>query len=245
MSGVELIGGSAFVIALAAGMFSFLSPCVLPVVPPYLAYIGGVSMRNLDAPGNRWRITASATYFVLGLSVVYLLLGLAANAAGRAFIANLPAFDRVAGLVIIAFGLHFLGLLRLPFLNREWRLHTGRIGGGLGPFILGLGFAFGWAPCIGPQLGAILALAAGAETAQRGAMLLGVYALGLGIPFIIAALFLERASRLLVTMRPHMRRIEIAIGCLLVGVGIMMLTGSYTQLSLWLLTHFPALGAIG
>ncbi|MCY4259048.1 MAG: cytochrome c biogenesis protein CcdA, partial [Rhodobacteraceae bacterium] len=165
MLGLDIIDATlvpALLIALIAGLFSFVSPCVLPIVPPYLAYMSGMTLNELSATGYaRNRALVRSVFFVLGLSVVFVILGLTAAALGNAFIRNQILFQRIAGVVIILFGLHFTGLLRIPALNFEFRFNPSHmIRGPGGAFVLGLAFAFGWTPCIGPQLGAILALAA-------------------------------------------------------------------------------------
>ena len=185
----------AMTIALVAGIFSFLSPCVLPIVPPYLAYMGGVSINDMSSQSSaRRRAVVAALFFVLGLSTVFVLLGFPASAFGMFFLQNQALFAKISGVVIIVFGLHFIGLFRIPFLDQEARLDAGDKGGSsFGAYVLGLAFAFGWTPCIGPQLGAILSLAASEASVSRGTLLLGVYAAGLGIPFLLAAMFITRA----------------------------------------------------
>lgn len=247
MFGIDLFDaslGPALVVALAAGVLSFLSPCVLPVVPPYLAYMGGISMAEMRQGGDaRRRILLPALFFVLGLSVIFLLLGFAASAFGAFFLANQLLFSRIAGGVIIVFGLHFLGVIRIPFLNRDVRIDAGDQGGSaLGAFVLGLAFAAGWTPCIGPQLGTILSLAAQEGSVRRGTLLLAVYALGLGLPFLLAALFIDRAMGVMNRLKRHMKWIERAMGGLLILVGLAMLTGAFTDFSFWLLEGFDALG---
>ncbi|MCB2110418.1 MAG: cytochrome c biogenesis protein CcdA [Defluviimonas sp.] len=237
----------AALVALLAGLLSFLSPCVLPIVPPYLAYMSGIGMGGLDgeAAGRRQALLAAA-FFVLGLSTVFLLLGFAASAAGRFFLGNQQWFSAGAGMLVMVFGAHFLGVIRIPFLEREARIDAGDRGGSaLGAYLLGLAFAFGWTPCIGPQLGMILSLAAEGGSLGRGTALLAVYALGLGIPFLLVAAFFPRLKGLMAFFRRHMARIERVMGLLLWTIGLLMLTGGLSQFSYWLLETFPGLGTLG
>jgi cytochrome c-type biogenesis protein len=237
----------AALIAMAAGLLSFLSPCVLPIVPPYLAYMGGVSVGEMREQGRaRRRALLAAAFFVLGLSTVFLLLGAAASAFGRALLQWQGWLMTGAGLVIMVFGAHFLGVLRLPFLAREARLDVGDRGGSaFGAYLLGLAFAFGWTPCLGPILGAILGIAATEAEVGRGAALLLFYALGLGIPFLLAAAFFPSLTGVMARMKAHLGWIERASGLLLWTVGLLMITGQFTAFSWWLLETFPALAVIG
>ena len=237
----------AMAIALLAGLLSFLSPCVLPIVPPYLAYMGGVSVTELDETrAARRRVMVAAMMFVLGLSTVFLLLGMAFSTLGRALLQWQGWFVPIAGLIVMVFGAHFIGVFRLRFLDREARLTTGDNGGSaFGAYILGLAFAFGWTPCLGPILGTILGLAASEGDVGRGTLLLAVYALGLGVPFLAVAAFFPRLRGPMAWMKRHMDRIERISGLLLWTVGLMMVTGQFTAFSFWLLERFPALGAIG
>lgn len=237
----------AMVIALVAGLLSFLSPCVLPIVPPYLAYMGGVSVTELDeTAAARRRVMLAALMFVLGLSTVFLLLGMAFSTLGRALLQWQGWFVPIAGIVVMIFGAHFVGVFRLRFLDREARLATGDTGGSaFGAYVLGLAFAFGWTPCLGPILGTILGLAASEGDVARGTVLLAVYALGLGLPFLAVAAFFPRLRGPMAWMKRHMERIERTSGLLLWTVGLMMLTGQFTAFSFWLLERFPALATIG
>lgn len=251
MMGFDIIDAGlapAMLIALAAGLLSFLSPCVLPIVPPYLAYMGGITLSEMsddEAPGRR-RAVLAAAFFVLGLSTVFLLLGFTASAFGAFFLQNQVLFSRISGAVVIVFGLHFLGVFRLPVLDREARLDAGDRGGSaFGAYVLGLAFAFGWTPCIGPQLGAILSLAASEANVARGTTLLAVYAAGLGIPFLLAAVFINRALGIMNRMKRHMAVIERVMGLLLIAVGLALLTGAFSAFSFWLLETFPALARLG
>ncbi|TGD43635.1 cytochrome c biogenesis protein CcdA [Pseudotabrizicola sediminis] len=247
MFGIDLIDAAllpAMLIALMAGVLSFLSPCVLPIVPPYLAYMGGISMGDMrDNATARRRVILPALFFVMGLSTVFLLLGFTASVFGAFFLQNQVLFSRISGVVVIIFGLHFLGVFRIPLLDREARLDAGDRGGtAFGAYVLGLAFAFGWTPCIGPQLGAILSLAAQEGSIQRGTLLLGVYALGLGLPFLLAALFVERSLGLMQRLKPHMKMIERVMGVLLLVVGLALVTGAFTDFSWWLLETFDRFG---
>jgi cytochrome c-type biogenesis protein len=248
MFGIDLFDASllaAVLIALLAGVTSFLSPCVLPIVPPYLAYMGGVTVTEMEG-AKRGRVLLAAVFFVMGLSTVFLLLGFAASAAGRMILAWQDWFNTIAGLVIMAFGAHFIGVWRFAFLDREMRVDAGDQGGSaLGAYVLGLAFAFGWTPCLGPILGAILSLAASEADLARGSALLGAYALGLGVPFLLVAAFFPAMKGPMAWMKRHMQRIERISGLLLWTVGYMMLTGQFTAFSFWLLETFPMLGAIG
>ncbi len=238
----------ALAVAMAAGLLSFLSPCVLPIVPPYLAYMGGVSVSDM-AGGQRAasrRALGSAVFFVLGLSTVFLFLGFTASAFGRFFLTNQDWFVTAAGVVIMVFGAHFLGIYRISFMDREMRIDAGDRGGSaFGAYILGLAFAFGWTPCIGPILGAILSIAASEADVVRGTTLLAFYALGLGIPFLLVAAFFPRLTGLMGWMKRHMERIERVMGLLLWTVGLLMLTGKFTDFSWWLNETFPVLQTFG
>ncbi len=252
MFGLEILDasmGGALVIALIAGLMSFLSPCVLPIVPPYLAYMAGASMDDLtsDTPARpRRNVILAALFFVLGLSTVFLIMGAAASQIGRALLAYQREFAMVAGAVVTVFGLHFLGVFRIGLLYREARLDAGDRGGSaVGAYVLGLAFAFGWTPCIGPILGSILSLAAQEASVGRGIALMALYAAGLGIPFLAAAIFLRRFMGAMQRIRPYMGMIEKAMGVLLIVVGVMMLTGAFTDLSFWLLERFPVLATFG
>jgi cytochrome c-type biogenesis protein len=250
MFGFDLIDATlvpAMLIALAAGVLSFLSPCVLPIVPPYLAYMGGISMGEMKgAAAARRRVLLPALFFVMGLSTVFLFLGFTASFMGRFFLEYQERLAQVSGAVVIVFGLHFLGLFRIPILDREARLDAGDRGGSaFGAYLLGLAFAFGWTPCIGPQLGAILSIAATEASVARGTVLLGVYAVGLGLPFLLAALFIGRAIGLMGRIKPYMRVIERAMGVLLIIVGVALMTGAFSAFSWWLLETFPGLAALG
>ncbi|MEL6644689.1 MAG: cytochrome c biogenesis protein CcdA [Pseudomonadota bacterium] len=252
MFGLEIIDASllpAIAIAAFAGTLSFLSPCVLPIVPPYLAYMGGISMQQMGEAQDRAarrRVILSALFFVLGLSTVFLFLGFTASAFGRFFLMNQDWFVMAAGLVIMVFGAHFLGVYRIGFMDREMRMDAGDRGGSaFGAYVLGLAFAFGWTPCIGPILGAILSIAANEADVARGTLLLAAYAAGLGIPFLLVAAYFPRMQGLMAWMKRHMERIERVMGLLLWTVGLLMLTGKFTDFAWWLNEQFPALQAFG
>ncbi|MXQ07665.1 cytochrome c biogenesis protein CcdA [Alphaproteobacteria bacterium GH1-50] len=251
MFGIDIFDASllpAMTIALAAGVLSFLSPCVLPIVPPYIAYMSGVTVTDMsEGTGpQRRRALGAAAFFVLGLSTVFLFLGFTASAFGRFFLSNQDWFVTVAGLVIMIFGAHFLGIYRIGFMDREMRMDAGDRGGSaFGAYVLGLAFAFGWTPCIGPILGAILSIAASEADVARGTTLLAAYAAGLGIPFLLVAAFFPSMKGLMSWMKRHMERIERVMGLLLWTVGLLMLTGKFTDFSWWLNEQFPVLQTFG
>jgi cytochrome c-type biogenesis protein len=237
------------VAALLAGMLSFLSPCVLPLVPPYLVYLTGTSLERLaDAqspPRVRGETISAAVLFVLGFSTVFVALGASASAIGSVLRAYSNELAVVAGVAIMVMGLHFLGLTPIAWLMREKRLDVAKPVGLWGAYLMGLAFALGWTPCIGPILAAILAIAASETTVAKGAGMLAVYSLGLGVPFIDAALAVEPFAAFLARFRAHLGLVEKAMGGLLVLTGIAFLTGVVGQASFWLLDTFPMLGKIG
>ncbi len=249
MFGIDLFDAGllpAMFVALFAGLISFLSPCVLPIVPPYLAYMSGVSLGDLNSGRACASAVLPALFFVLGLSTVFLIMGFAASAIGALFLTNQVIFNSIAAIVVMIFGAHFIGIYRIGFLDQEKRLDAGDRGGSaFGAYVLGLAFAFGWTPCIGPQLGAILSLAASEGSVSRGTILLAVYALGLGIPFLLVAAFLSRLGGVLGWMKRHMEQIEKVMGLLLWTIGLLMLTGGFASMSFWLLEKFPSLGSLG
>jgi cytochrome c-type biogenesis protein len=235
--------------ALIAGLISFLSPCVLPLVPPYLVYLTGATIEHVanDEPAvsSRRAVMISALLFVLGFSTVFVALGASASLIGTFIRVWSAQLSILAGVVIIGMGLHFLGLTRIGLLMREGRLPIPKPVGLWGAYVMGLAFAFGWTPCIGPILAAILSIAAAEATVANGAGLLAVYSAGLGIPFLIAAFMIEQFSSLFSKMRQHLASIERAMGVLMIITGIGFLTGAVTSASTWLLETFPALQSLG
>src|ERR1043166_5089052 len=221
------------------GLVSFLSPCVLPLVPPYLCYMAGFILRQLTepnaAPGAHRRVVLSALAFVLGFGTVFVALGAAASAIGQLIRTHLDILSLFGGAVIILMGLHFLGVFRIALLDREARFTVSNQPAG----------AFGWTPCIGPVLAAILTVAGTEETVARGATLLAAYSLGLGIPFLIAALFAAPFMRFMARFRRYLGAVEKAMGGLLVLTGVLFITGRIADVSYWLLATFPGLGQIG
>jgi len=234
--------------ALGAGVLSFLSPCVLPLVPFYLVFISGVSLDDLKRGETTQSKSAlaAAVAFVLGFATVFVALGASASYIGQLLRDQLPLLAKMAGVFIMLMGLNFLGVFKLGFLNQEKRFHQEAKPVGLfGAYAIGLAFAFGWTPCIGPVLAAILSLAATTESVERGAMLLGVYSLGLGIPFLIAAAGINHFLGFFSRFRQRLGLVEKAMGGLLVVAGFMFLTGGMQSFAFWLLEHFPALQSIG
>src|SRR5580692_8807224 len=235
--------------ALIAGTLSFLSPCVLPLVPPYLVYMTGTSLERLadaePAPRVRHETVAAALLFVLGFTTVFVALGASASAVGAVLHAYSDVLGKIAGVVIVVMGLHFLGLTPIAWLMREKRVQVAKTVGLWGAYVMGLAFAFGWTPCIGPVLGTILAIAGSEGSVGQGAGLLAIYSLGLGIPFIVAALAVEPFAAFLARFRKSLGLVEKAMGGLLVLTGIAFLTGAVGQASYWLLDTFPMLGKIG
>ncbi|SFT92689.1 cytochrome c biogenesis CcdA family protein [Mesorhizobium sp. YR577] len=243
----------SYLSAVGAGALSFLSPCVLPLVPPYLCYMAGVSVDDFRAEGGK--VAKSATRnallitsvaFVLGFSTVFVALGAGASTIGRLLRVWQEPLAMAAGVLIILMGLNFLGILKIPLLSREARFQSeGKPASTVAAYAMGLAFAFGWTPCIGPVLGPILTLAGGRETVSEGALLLAAYSLGLGIPFLLAALFSGAFMQFLGKFRVHLGRVEKVIGALLVLAGVFFLTGGVQSASYWLLETFPALGKLG
>ena len=297
--------GSLFGLAFAFlfGLISFLSPCVLPMAPPYLAYLGGTTLDQVTGEEDqidrnaRRRVLFAAIFFVLGLGVVFVALGLGMATAGNFLLANKQTFGLVSGVLIFAFGLHFWGIRgalgvtasalillllwwlvlgqslperldeawiglalavvtaialyatgwdKIPVLNREARFEGPAEPGSMGAsFLIGMAFAFGWTPCLGPILGAILTFAAQSESPTGGAVLLAFYALGLGVPFLVAAIFIGPFLRWVRGFRRHMGLVEKIMGAMLLAVGLMMITGDFERLAYFLLETFPSLATIG
>ena len=243
-----------------AGLLSFLSPCVLPLVPPYLCYLGGVTFDELAGKEQqltsemRARILGAALLFVLGFTVIFVSLGVGASAIGQFLHGHKILFTRIAGVIIILFGLQFLGVFRLSFLQTDTRFFSNNPSlGMMGAFLMGLAFAFGWTPCIGPILAPVLSLAASSEHMTKGASMLFVYSLGLGIPFIGAALAIQSFLGFLKRYQAYLGIMEKAVGGLLVLVGLLFINATldwaYSWISLngfssWLLENFESLQTI-
>jgi len=244
MSGASSIG---LMTAFAAGAVSFLSPCVLPLVPGYISYLAGHSARN-PATSLPPRLAAFGLglCFVLGFSIIFVLFGAGASALGQWLLSYRYELNIIGGALVIAFGLLTVGLLRPGWLLRDMRLHLDIPGGRpLGAGLLGIAFAFGWTPCIGPILGAILTLSAGAASLSKGMMLLAVYAAGLGLPFLLSALFTEALVRRIRAIGRLGRSLQMLAGGVMVAMGAAMITGEFTSFSYWLLETFPVLARIG
>ena len=234
--------------AAGAGLLSFLSPCVLPLVPPYLTFIAGTTIEELSSEGEsaaRRDVALAGLLFVAGFSTVFVTLGATASVFGQAIRQYSDTLALVAGLLIIVMGLHFLGLFRVAMFYREKRVQVEKPVGPWGAYVMGLAFAFGWTPCIGPILAAILTVAGSEDTVVQGAALLAVYSAGLGVPFIAAALAIEPFFKFIKRFSKHFATVEKAMGVLLVATGIGFLTGSMQSFSFWLLETFPALAKLG
>ena len=234
-----------------AGLLSFASPCVLPLIPAYLCFLGGASLDELTAEGGvdravQRRVFVSSIAFVLGFATVFIALGATATTISIMVAENISILAKIAGVVIIIFGLHYAGAFRIGFLNFEGRFHIQNKPSGLvGSYILGLAFAFGWTPCVGPILATILMVAGSNSDVWYGISLLAVYAAGIGLPFLLAAFAVKPFMRFLARFKKHMHAVEITIGVLLIITGIAIFTGSLADASQWLLETFPAFSNVG
>ncbi len=243
-NGRKIVLDVSYPAAVLAGLLSFISPCVLPIVPPYLAWMAGVSfsdMRSdtLDSAKTK-SIAFSSVAFVLGFTTVFVALGASASLLGRTLVQYFDIFSIVAGVLITIMGLHFLGVFRIGFLYREARIDVrSKPAGLIGAYVMGLAFAFGWTPCVGPVLASILMVAGAEGSAARGAGLLAAYSLGIGIPFILAGIFVARFIEVSSRLKKHMRTVEIAVGVLLIVTGILFMTGSMSAIAQWMLDVAP------
>lgn len=240
----------SFGAALLAGLLSFVSPCVLPIVPPYLAYLAGLSFDQVRTRGTEpavaRQIMLAAVAFVAGFTTVFVALGATASALGQVLVQWFDVLSIVAGVIIIVMGLHFLGVFRLGMLMREARLEVRRRPAGpIGAYVLGLAFAFGWTPCVGPVLAAILFVAGSQGEALRGAALLAAYSVGIGVPFLLAAAFATRFLDVAARLRRHMGTVEKLMGGALVLTGVLFATGQMSTIAYWLLESFPIFATIG
>ncbi|WP_095588963.1 cytochrome c biogenesis CcdA family protein [Actibacterium ureilyticum] len=239
-------GGAAL-----AGILSFLSPCILPMVPFYLCYMAGISMTELRgddtiAPGAQRRLVLSAVFFALGVTSIFMLLGLGATALGQAFRQWMTPLSYIAAGILILFGLHFLGILRIPFLYREARLESkAEPSGVIGAYVMGLAFGFGWTPCVGPALAAILMIASGMGDLARGTALLAVYGLAMTFPFVLAALFARPFLAWVQRNRKYMGHVEKVMGGMLILFGLLIATNSISYIADFMIRHAPWLTSIG
>lgn len=236
MSDVSLL--AAFI----GGFLSFISPCVLPLIPGYVSFVSGMSMEDLrgGASVTRWQVLPASLAFVGGFSLVFIGLGASASAIGEFLMQRLPLLGKIAGILIIIFGLHTMGVFKLRFLEVEKRVHTTRKPAGLiGAFLVGLAFAFGWTPCIGPILGTILAIAASKDTIADGVWLLAIYSAGLGIPFLLTSFAIDRFFTASARVRRHYHAIEVVSGVLLVTIGILIFTDRFTIIARYLEPYLP------
>jgi cytochrome c-type biogenesis protein len=232
------------------GLLSFISPCVLPIVPGYISFISGVSFEEMQDTEHRAkvrkRIAVNSIFFILGFSVVFIALGASATAFGHFLHDKITLIGKIAGIIIVIFGLHMTGIFKIPFLNYEKRFQAeGKRLGLLGAFIVGLAFAFGWTPCIGPILAGILTIASQQDTVGKGIILLTAYSLGLGIPFFLTGLSISAFYNIFNKFKKHLHTVEVIGGILLIFVGILIATNSLTILSGYLARWFPFLNELG
>jgi cytochrome c-type biogenesis protein len=224
--------------AFAAGLFSFLSPCVLPLVPGYISIISGTSLDQLKAQEKDsslfQTVLVNSVMFIIGFSVTFILLGATASWIGQLLLSRMRLFGRLAGLLLIVFGIHLTGLVKINFLYRDKRFHNvQKPRGVVGAFVLGLAFAFGWTPCIGPILASIMTIASTKETVTEGMFLLGVYSAGLGIPFLLTSVALNKFLSFYGRFKRHFHAVEVVSGALVIAVGVLILTGSLARLATW------------
>jgi cytochrome c-type biogenesis protein len=236
--------------AFLAGVVSFVSPCVLPLVPAYLSFMTGVSLDRMRAEGHQgallWRTGLYSLAFVLGFSLVFVLLGASAFLLGQLLLQHMELLSKVGGVIIVLFGLHFMGVFRIRWLNLDARFHRSIAPTSpVSAFLIGLTFAFGWTPCVGPILAAILALAGGQESVWHGVGLLSAYSAGLGVPFVLSGLMINRFLAFSRGMRQHMHRVEMTAGLMLVGVGLLIFFGDLNRISALLLEWFPFMVNLG
>ena len=231
--------------AFAAGFLSFVSPCVLPLIPGYISFVSGVSVDEMRADTtpatSRLQVFLTSVAFVIGFSLVFVALGASATAVGKFLFARLPLFSKIAGAVLIVFGLHTMGVFRLAFLETEKRVHSQRKPAGpLGAVLVGVAFAFGWTPCIGPILGGILAIAGSKNSVTEGVTLLAVYSLGLGIPFLLTSLAINQFFGAAKRVRRYYHAIELASGALLIVIGVLIISGQLTIITRALQPYLPS-----
>jgi len=231
--------------AFAAGFLSFVSPCVLPLIPGYISFVSGVSVEEMkgDVPPStsRLQVFLTSLAFVIGFSIVFVLLGASATAIGKLMFAKLPLLSKVAGAILIVFGLHTMGVFRLAFLETEKRVHSqSKPAGPLGAMLVGVAFAFGWTPCIGPILGGILAIAGSKNSVTEGITLLAVYSLGLGIPFLLTSLAINQFFGAAKKIRRYYHAIELVSGGLLIAIGVLIMTGQLTIITRYLQPYLPS-----
>jgi cytochrome c-type biogenesis protein len=240
---------TGLIAAFAAGTISFLSPCVLPLVPGYVSYIAGQSIGGVSVPrtrSQRFRTIALSLCFVLGFSTIFVILGASATALGRLLLAHRYELNIAGGVIVIGFGLFALGVLRPWWLMREWRMQAvPSRRRPIAAYLLGIAFALGWSPCIGPILAAILTVGAAAATIDKGVALLATYSLGLGVPFLLAAVFTDGLLVRVKSMGGVGRACQMFAGGVMIVMGAAMITGQLSTLSYWLLDTFPVLSAIG
>ncbi|MEX1058552.1 MAG: cytochrome c biogenesis protein CcdA [Natronospirillum sp.] len=244
------IANISLIAAFLAGLISFVSPCVLPLVPGYLSFVAGRPLNEMRAaqPLDRFLIMGRATWFVFGFSTIFLMLGASATAIGGLLLTYRQQTNLLGGVIVIVFGLFMTGLLRIPRLQQEWRfLHKipQRTGRPVASYLLGVAFAFGWTPCIGPILGAILTLGASQANMAGALTLLGVYSLGLGVPFLLSALSINSLLNKGVVFRRWGRTLNFSAGAIMIVMGVLIISGQLSAFSYWLLATFPVLGTIG
>ena len=231
--------------AFVAGFLSFISPCVLPLIPGYVSFVSGVSLEDMrgDAAvtSARRRVLVTSLFFVLGFSLVFVALGATASVVGRFLIERQPILAKIAGVLLVIFGLHTMGVFRIGLLETEKRMQANRKpAGALGAMLVGIAFAFGWSPCIGPILGGILALAAGRDTVWEGIQLLAVYSIGLGIPFLLTSIAINQFFAVTKRIRKHYHAIELVSGGLLVAIGVLIFTNQFTIIVRYLQPYLPS-----
>ena len=231
--------------AFAAGFLSFISPCVLPLIPGYVSFVSGVSLEDMRGEAAvssaRRHVVITSLFFVLGFSLVFIALGATASVVGRFLFEKQPILAKIAGVLLVIFGLHTMGVFRIPFLDTEKRMHSDRKpAGALGAILVGIAFAFGWSPCIGPILGGILALAASKDTVWEGVELLAVYSVGLGIPFLLTSIAINQFFAVTKRIRKHYHAIEMVSGGLLVAIGVLIFTNQFTIIVRYLQPYLPS-----